>query len=81
MTSLIMPAWQAGRYFGVKTVNIAPGNAALDCLARIRPTSSMTPFAGSPLALIDGNQITNRRTAAASAWPRSDWHERTRVVC
>ena len=27
MTSLIMPAWIPGRYYGVKIVNIAPGNA------------------------------------------------------
>ena len=28
VTSLVMPAWLPGRYYGVKTVNIAPGNAA-----------------------------------------------------
>ncbi len=27
LTSLIMPAWTA-RYYGIKTVNVAPGNAA-----------------------------------------------------
>ena len=28
VTSLVMPAWQAGGCYGVKVVNIAPGNAA-----------------------------------------------------
>ena len=27
MTSLLMPAWVPGRYYGVKIINIAPGNA------------------------------------------------------
>ena len=28
VTSLVMPAWQEGGCYGVKVVNIAPGNAA-----------------------------------------------------
>ena len=28
LTSLVMPAWQAGRYYALKCVNVAPGNAA-----------------------------------------------------
>ena len=28
LTSLLMPAWLPGRCYGVKIVNIAPGNAA-----------------------------------------------------
>ena len=28
LTSLVMPAWQAGRFYGVKVVNVAAGNAA-----------------------------------------------------
>lgn len=67
MTSLIMPAWQAGRYFGVKTVNIAPGNAAHGLPGLHSTYILYDAVRGQPLALIDGNQITNRRTAAASA--------------
>jgi ornithine cyclodeaminase/alanine dehydrogenase-like protein (mu-crystallin family) len=63
-TSLIMPAWLPGRYYGVKVVNIAPGNAALGLHASYLLFDGRT---GVPLALIDGDQITARRTAAASA--------------
>lgn len=67
MTSLIMPAWQPGRYYGVKTVNIAPGNAALGLPGLHSTYLLYDAVRGVPLAQIDGNQITNRRTVAASA--------------
>lgn len=67
MTSLIMPAWQPGRYFGVKTVNIAPGNAARGLPGLHSTYLLYDASTGVPLAQIDGNQITNRRTAGASA--------------
>jgi len=65
LTMLIMPAWQAGRYLGVKLINI---NAA----ARGMPGlfASYTLFdaqTGVPLATIDGTELTARRTAAVSA--------------
>ncbi len=66
-TVLIMPAWQPGRYLGIKTVNIFPGNAAL---ARPGLHASYLLYdanTGVPLAQLDGNEITARRTAAASA--------------
>jgi len=67
VTSLIMPAWLPGRYYGVKVVNIAPGNAARG-LPGLHSTYLLHDAAtGVPLALIDGDQITSRRTAAASA--------------
>jgi ornithine cyclodeaminase len=67
VTSLLMPAWTPGRYYGVKIVNIAAGNGA-----RGLPTLHASYLlhdanTGAPLALIDGEQITARRTAAASA--------------
>lgn len=66
-TSLIMPAWVEGRYYGVKTVNVAPGNAARK-LAGLHATYLLYDgITGVPLALLDGEQITSRRTAAASA--------------
>jgi len=67
MTSLIMPAWVPGGAYTVKIVNIAPGNAARG-LPGLHSTVLLHDGAtGRPLALIDGNTLTARRTAAASA--------------
>jgi ornithine cyclodeaminase len=66
-TSLIMPAWVDGLCYGVKTVNIAPHNAARG-LPGLHSTYLLYDAAtGAPLAMLDGDQITARRTAAASA--------------
>ena len=67
MTVLIMPAWQEGRYFGVKTINIAPGNGARGLPGLHASYMLYDAVTGVPLALIDGDEITTRRTAAASA--------------
>ena len=75
VTSLIMPAWQgpqpgghAGRRcYGVKIVNIAPGNTARGLPGLHASYLLHDAATGEPLALIDGDQITARRTAAASA--------------
>ncbi len=67
LTSLIMPAWLPGRCYGVKTVNIAAGNAALGLPGLHASYMLFDARTGAPLALIDGDQITARRTAAASA--------------
>ena len=67
VTSLIMPAWQVGRAYGVKIVNVAPGNAARGLPALHASYVLHDAQTGEPLALIDGDQITMRRTAAASA--------------
>ncbi|RYX94684.1 MAG: ornithine cyclodeaminase family protein [Comamonadaceae bacterium] len=66
-TTLLMPAWRSDGYYGVKTVNIFPGNAALG-LPGLHSTYLLYDSAtGRPLAQIDGNEITSRRTVAASA--------------
>lgn len=66
-TSLIMPAWVPGVCYGVKTVNVAPHNAARG-LPGLHSTYLLYSAAtGAPLAWLDGDQITARRTAAASA--------------
>jgi ornithine cyclodeaminase len=66
-TSLIMPAWVPGHCYGVKTVNVAPHNAARG-LPGLHSTYLLYSAAtGAPLAWLDGDQITARRTAAASA--------------
>ncbi len=66
-TSLIMPAWLPGRAYGVKIINIAPGNAARGLPGLHASYLLHDAHTGVPVALIDGNEITARRTAAASA--------------
>lgn len=67
VTSLVMPAWVPGRHYGIKIVNVAPGNAARG-LPGLHATYLLHDAAtGAPLAWLDGDQITSRRTAAASA--------------
>ena len=65
-TVLIMPAWQRG-YLGIKTINIFPGNAARGLPGLFATYLLYDAHTGEPLAQIDGNEITARRTAAASA--------------
>jgi ornithine cyclodeaminase len=64
---LLMPAWRASGFMGVKVVSVFPGNGA-----RALPSVSASYLlcdgaTGQHLALIDGGEITRRRTAAASA--------------
>ena len=67
LTALVMPAWLPGRYFGLKVVNVARGNAALG-LPGVHATYQLFDAnTGVPLALVDGGELTARRTAAASA--------------
>lgn len=66
-TSLIMPAWIPGSYYGLKTINIAPGNAARGLPGLHATYTLFDGSTGVPLAAMDGNAITARRTAAASA--------------
>ena len=66
-TSLIMPAWVPGRHYGVKTINIAPGNAARGLPGLHAVYLLFDGATGVPMALIDGDELTTRRTAAASA--------------
>jgi len=66
-TLLLMPAWRTGLRLGVKTVTIFPGNGALG-LPGLHSTYLLFDAAtGVPLAQLDGNEITSRRTAAAAA--------------
>ncbi|ODP32151.1 ornithine cyclodeaminase family protein [Pandoraea sp. ISTKB] len=66
-TVLIMPAWQPGGFLGIKTVNIAPANAQRGVPGLHSTYLLYDATAGVPLAQMDGNEITSRRTAAASA--------------
>jgi len=66
VASLIMPAWVAGGTYVVKIVNVAPGNAARG-LAAVHASLLLHDAAtGVPLALIDGDEITARRTMRPS---------------
>lgn len=66
-TILIMPAWRTDSYLGIKTVNIFPGNSARGLPGLFSTYVLYDASTGAPLAQIDGNEITSRRTAAASA--------------
>ncbi|MCI3208767.1 MULTISPECIES: ornithine cyclodeaminase family protein [Pandoraea] len=66
-TVLIMPAWQPGGFLGIKTVNIAPANAQRGVPGLHSTYLLYDATTGVPLAQMDGNEITSRRTAAASA--------------
>jgi ornithine cyclodeaminase/alanine dehydrogenase-like protein (mu-crystallin family) len=67
VTSLVMPAWQEGGCYGVKVVNIAPGNAARGLPGLHSTYVLYDASTGVPLAWIDGDEITARRTAATAA--------------
>lgn len=64
---LLMPAWQVGKRIGVKTVSIFPGNLALGLPGLHSVFILYDASTGVPLAILDGDTITSRRTAAASA--------------
>ena len=66
-TLLLMPAWRAGARLGIKTVTIFPGNAAAGKPGLHSTYLLFDAATGEPLAQLDGNEITSRRTAAASA--------------
>ncbi|VFR30159.1 Ornithine cyclodeaminase [plant metagenome] len=66
-TVLLMPAWQVDGYFGLKTVGIFPGNASRGLPGLHSTYLLFDASTGVPLAQLDGNEITSRRTAAASA--------------
>jgi ornithine cyclodeaminase len=70
-TALLMPAWRdggpLGAVFGVKTVNVFPGNAARGLPAVHAAYTLFDGRTGVPLAQVDGSELTARRTAAASA--------------
>ena len=66
-TLLLMPAFEEGKYFGVKIVSVFPNNATYN-LPTIQGTYLlMDGTTGIPLASMDAKTLTTRRTAAASA--------------
>jgi len=63
---LIMPAW-TDRYLGVKTVSVYPENGKHGLPGLFSTYTLFDARTGQPLAQLDGNVITSRRTAASSA--------------
>lgn len=66
-TLLLMPAWRAGDLLGVKIATVFPGNAARGRGAVEASYILSSAVTGEPLAVLDGGELTLRRTAAASA--------------
>ena len=66
-TVLIMPAWSDAGYLGIKTINIFPGNGAKGLPGLHATYVLYDARTGVPLAMMDGNEITAHRTAAAAA--------------
>lgn len=67
ITLLLMPSWTRAGDFGVKMISVAPSNAS-----RRLPTINgvyvlFSADTGIPVALLDAETLTTRRTAAASA--------------
>ncbi len=63
---LLMPAWQTGGKIGVKIVTVFPDNSALSLATVNASYLLMDAKTGVPDAMMDGNELTRRRTAAAS---------------
>jgi alanine dehydrogenase len=66
-TLLLMPAWQPGRYAGIKIVTVFPSNGERGLPSVMGSYVLISARDGEPLALIDGRMLTLKRTAAASA--------------
>jgi ornithine cyclodeaminase len=64
---LMMPAWQGRTALGVKIVTVFPGNGARGLNAVSSTYLLCDGDTGQHLSILDGNEITGRRTAAASA--------------
>ena len=66
-TLLLMPAWQSGSDLGVKIATVFPDNAKVALPAVHASYFLMDASTGVPMAVLDGTELTVRRTAAASA--------------
>ncbi len=64
---LLMPAWRAGLDLGVKLVTVFPRNPERGLASVSALYVLLDGATGHPRALIDGEALTLRRTAAASA--------------
>ena len=64
---MVRAGWQYGRALGVKMASVFPGNRESDLPAIQASYVLFDGTTGSPLASIDGNELTWRKTAADSA--------------
>jgi len=64
---LLMPAWRAGAGIGVKIVTVFPRNPARGLASVSALYVLLDGATGHPVALLDGEALTLRRTGAASA--------------
>jgi len=64
---LTMPAWHTGRCIGIKLATVFPGNSRHGQPAVHAVYALFSGTDGSPIATLDGTELTRRRTAAASA--------------
>ena len=68
---LLMPAWRIGHRIGVKLVTVFPGNAERGRRSVAAVYVLFDATDGTPLAILDGEELTARRTAGASAYAAS----------
>jgi ornithine cyclodeaminase len=66
-TLLIMPAWQQGERLGIKIASVFPDNEKRGLASVQASYLLLDANTGVPLAVLDGAELTLRRTAAASA--------------
>lgn len=66
-TLLLMPAWRVGGVLGIKIVTVFPGNVANDLPSVGASYLLLDASTGQTLGMLDGAELTARRTAAASA--------------
>ena len=64
---LLMPAWNPGGALGLKVVTVFPDNALRGLPAVSASYLLLDAGTGKPRALLDGEELTLRRTGAASA--------------
>ncbi len=65
-TLLLMPSWNA-KFTGLKTVTVKSDNGALGFPTNQASYLLIDNASGTPVAVMDGTELTRRRTAAASA--------------
>ena len=64
---LLMPAWKIGEHIGIKIVSVFPENTTNNMSAVHANYFLMNANDGRPVAVMDGSELTLRRTACASA--------------
>ena len=64
---LLMPAWKIGEHIGIKIVSVFPENTTNNMSAVHANYFLMNANNGKPVAVMDGTELTLRRTACASA--------------